>query len=89
MAVAEAMACGRAVLLADKVNIAPEIAADGAGLMELDTQDGTDNLLRRWIEMPAVEREAMGRRAIETFDRRYDMETNAATINRVFETVRT
>ena len=87
MAVAEAMACGRAVLLADKVNIAPEIAADGAGLMELDTQDGTDNLVRRWIEMPHPERQAMEQRAVETFDRRYDMEKNAATINRVFETV--
>ncbi len=38
IAVAEALACGRPVLLADKVNIAEEIAEDKAGLMELDTR---------------------------------------------------
>jgi glycosyltransferase involved in cell wall biosynthesis len=85
MAVAEAMACGRAVLLADKVNIAPEIAADGAGLMEPDTQEGTDNLLRKWIEMPAPQRRAMEAQAVATFNARYDMRKNAETINRVFE----
>ena len=36
IAVAEALGCGKPVLLADKVNIAEEIAEDGAGLMELD-----------------------------------------------------
>jgi len=86
IAVAEAMACRRPVLLADKVNIAAEIAADGAGLMESDTQAGTDNLLRRWIEMPAAERRIMQQKASETFDRRYDMRKNAEAINRVFET---
>jgi glycosyltransferase involved in cell wall biosynthesis len=85
MAVAEAMACGRAVLLADKVNIAAEIAADGAGLMEQDTQDGTDNLLRRWIALSSEARRTMEALALETFNRRYDMRKNAETINRVFE----
>ncbi len=85
IAVAEAMACGRAVLLADKVNIAAEIAGDGAGLMELDTQDGTDNLVRKWIEMPPDRKAAMGRQALATFNARYDMRKNAETINRVFE----
>ncbi len=46
IAVAEALACGKPVLLADKVNIAEEIAEDGAGLMELDTPDGTLQLLK-------------------------------------------
>jgi glycosyltransferase involved in cell wall biosynthesis len=45
IAVAEALACGKPALLADKVNIAPQIAADGAGLMQPDTQEGTDELL--------------------------------------------
>jgi glycosyltransferase involved in cell wall biosynthesis len=85
MAVAEAMACGRAVLLADKVNIAAEIAADGAGLMEEDTPEGTDSLLRRWIEMSSEDRRAMEAKALDTFNRRYDMRRNAETINRVFE----
>jgi glycosyltransferase involved in cell wall biosynthesis len=85
IAVAESLGCGRPVLLCDKVNIAPEIAEDKAGLMEIDTQEGTDNLVRKWMEMPVSEREAMGRQALDTFNTRYDMKKNAVTIIRLFE----
>jgi glycosyltransferase involved in cell wall biosynthesis len=85
IAVAEAMACGRPVLLSDKVNIAAEIARDGAGLVEVDTAAGTERLLERWIEMPTAEREAMGVRAMECFHARYDMRENAKTVARLFE----
>jgi glycosyltransferase involved in cell wall biosynthesis len=86
IAVAEALACGRAVLLADKVNIAEDIAEDGAGLMELDTPDGTLRLLTRWIAMSQEERKAMGERAYSCFHHRYDMRENAKAIIRLFET---
>ena len=85
IAVAEALGCSLPVLLADKVNIASEIAADSAGLMELDTPQGTDNLVRRWMEMPIQEREVMRVQALATFNKRYDMRKNAATIIRLFE----
>lgn len=85
IAVAEAMACKRAVLLGDKVNIAPEIAEDHAGFMEPDTQAGTDNLIRKWMQMTTMEREAMGEQAYRTFNNRYDMKKNAVTIIRLFE----
>jgi glycosyltransferase involved in cell wall biosynthesis len=85
IAVAEALACGKAALLADKVNIAPQIAKDGCGLMESDDQAGTDALVSQWIAMPAEERAAMERQALVTFRARYDMQENAATIIRLFE----
>jgi glycosyltransferase involved in cell wall biosynthesis len=85
IAVAEAMACGKPVLLSDRVNIAADIVADGAGLMESDTAEGTERLLQRWIELPAAERQAMARRALECFRRRYDMRENAKTIVELFE----
>jgi glycosyltransferase involved in cell wall biosynthesis len=85
IAVAEAMSCARPVLLSDKVNIAPEIAAAGAGLMELDTQQGTDNLVRRWIETPAPERAALSARALALFEDRYDMRKSAAAIFHLFD----
>ena len=85
IAVAEALGCGLPVLLADKVNIAPEIALDGAGLMESDTQDGTDRLLQRWIEMGAEARAAMSVQALQTFDQRYDLKKNARAITHLFE----
>jgi glycosyltransferase involved in cell wall biosynthesis len=85
IAVAEALACGKPVLLSDKVNIAAEIAREGAGLMEMDTADGTIRLLGRWIELPHAEREQMAVRAREWFHQRYDMRENAKTIARLFE----
>lgn len=86
IAVAEALACGRPVLLSDKVNIAPEIEADGAGLMESDTLEGTERLLRRWIQTPQAERQVMGDRAVACFETRYDMAQCALTIDRIFAT---
>jgi glycosyltransferase involved in cell wall biosynthesis len=85
VAVAEALACSRPVLLSDKVNIAAEIARDGAGMIELDTAAGVERLLERWIDLPAEERAAMARRARECFRARYDMRENAKTIARLFE----
>ena len=85
IAVAEAMSCGLPVLLSDKVNIAPDIAAAGAAYMEPDTQEGTDNLFQRWIETPTVERGAMSVRALELFDARYDMRKSSAAIFRLFD----
>ena len=85
LAVAEALACGRPVLLSDKVNIAPDIAARGAGLMEPDTPDGTLRLLERWTAMTSAEREIMGHRALLTFQQHYDMRLNAQAIVRIFE----
>jgi glycosyltransferase involved in cell wall biosynthesis len=86
IAVAEALGCGRPVLLADKVNIAEEIAEDRAGLMELDTPEGTLQLLKRWIAMSEQEKKEMGERAFQCFHTRYDMQENAKAIIRLFET---
>lgn len=85
IAVAEAMACGTPVLLSDKVNIAEEIANDGAGFMEPDTLDGTLRLLQRWIATSPREREQMAEQATASFKQRYDMQQTAKTIIGLFE----
>ena len=85
IAVAEALACGCPVLLADKVNIAPEISADGAGLMEPDTQEGTDRLVAGWMRMPDADRRSMSAQALTTYENRYDMRKNAVTIVKLFD----
>ena len=84
IAVAEAMACGKAVLLSDQVNIAPQIAKDGAGLMQPDTQAGTDVLMREWVAMSPERRAVMQAQALVTFRERYDMQRNAETILHLF-----
>jgi glycosyltransferase involved in cell wall biosynthesis len=85
IAVAESLAAGRPVLISKEVNISPEIEADQAGLVEPDTQDGTDNLLRRWLAMTPAERDAMAARCCPTFRRRYSMGDTVLAIRRLFQ----
>jgi glycosyltransferase involved in cell wall biosynthesis len=81
IAIAEALSCGRPVLLSDKINIAHEIAADGAGFVETDTPQGTIRLLQRWVRTSQSEREKMGADALACFQSRFDMKINV----RVFD----
>ena len=74
LAVVEALACGKPVLVSDKVNIWREIDADAAGLVADDTVPGIETLLTRWFALPADERTAMGRRARTSFEARYQID---------------
>ncbi|WP_263409576.1 glycosyltransferase [Terriglobus tenax] len=85
IAVAEALACGKPVLLSDQVNIAGDIKADYAGIVEQDTLQGTLNLFNRWRELSPEDRARMYQQASSTFSTRYDMRENAKTILRLFE----
>lgn len=85
IAVAEALSCGTPVLLSDKVNIAPEILADGAGLVSADTVQGTTDLLLRWMRMPQDQREIMAANAIACFHSRFDMKANIAVLSDLLE----
>ncbi len=78
IAVADALACGTIPLISDKVNIAPDVAGDGAGLMEADTLEGTVRLLERFQEMSPEERDLMQTSALACYNRRYAL-GNAAT----------
>ncbi len=89
IAVAEALACSLPVLVADKVNIAAEIAGDGAGFMEPDTPSGTLRLLERWIALSPDDRLRMRVRARACYCSRYDMRENAKMIIRLFESAST
>jgi len=50
IAVVEALACGKPVLISDQVNIWREILEDGAGLVGEDTEAGVEKLLRQFLE---------------------------------------
>jgi glycosyltransferase involved in cell wall biosynthesis len=49
IAVVEALACGKPVLISDQVNIWREIVEDGAGFVDSDTEQGVESLLRRFL----------------------------------------
>lgn len=68
IAVVEALACGKPVLISNQINIWREIEAAGAGLVADDTPAGTHDLLARWARLPAAEQQAMGRRARAAYE---------------------
>ncbi len=49
--VAESLAVGRPVLISDQVNIWPEVQEEAVGLVDDDTPEGTERLLRHWLEL--------------------------------------
>jgi glycosyltransferase involved in cell wall biosynthesis len=67
IAVVEALACGKPVLLSNKVNIWREIEADGAGLVEDDSDEGTENLLRRFIAQLTISSQTARRSFVQSF----------------------
>lgn len=85
VAVVEALASGRPVLLTHPVNIAQDLETDGCAFVEEDTQQGITRLLARWLATTPAQRAEMAQLARESFERRYDMRRNAEAILRVFE----
>jgi glycosyltransferase involved in cell wall biosynthesis len=84
IAVIESLAVGRPILISNQVNIWPDIKADGVGLVEADTLEGTERLLHRWFNLPREDRGTMAIRARATFVKRYAMNRTAVAINRLF-----
>jgi glycosyltransferase involved in cell wall biosynthesis len=70
--VAEALACGLPVAIAEPVNISAEVAAAGAGLVHADTVAGTSAALRQWLALPADQQGQMGQRGLQLFRERFD-----------------
>ena len=77
IAVVEALALGVPVLISNKVNIWREIEADGAGLVEADTLEGTSALLRRWLAIDDAHRAGMKPKAMACYQAHFHMATAA------------
>ena len=83
--VAEALACGTPVLISNQVNIWREILESGVGLVEPDTLAGTEQLLRRWLAMPAAEHQAMAAASEDVFQQRFSLRRSAESIHALAE----
>lgn len=80
IAVAEALACGKPVLMSNRVNIWREVEQDGAGFVAGDTYEGTRELIARWLTLTPDARSAMGRAASESFRRRFTVDAMAQSL---------
>jgi glycosyltransferase involved in cell wall biosynthesis len=85
IAVVEAIACSKPVLITHPVNISADLANDGCALVEEDTLAGTERLLARWLQLSPGQRAKMGESALNSFAKRYDMRMNAHAILQCFE----
>jgi glycosyltransferase involved in cell wall biosynthesis len=73
IAVVEALACGKPVLISNQVNIWREIVEDGCGYAEADNLGGTQRLLERWLEAAPAQRAQMSERARRCFAQRFEI----------------
>ncbi len=80
IAVAEALGCGKPVLISNKVNIWREIEADGAGIVNPDTVEGTEKTLRHWLDLDDAGRSKMAQQASVTFERRFTVDAMATSL---------
>jgi glycosyltransferase involved in cell wall biosynthesis len=82
IAVVEALACGKPVLISNQVNIWREIQNMGAGLVEKDDSQGTVNLIQQWYAMGEDERKSMSLKAKDAFKSLYDANQIASRFKR-------
>jgi glycosyltransferase involved in cell wall biosynthesis len=75
--VAEALACGKPVMISNKVNIWSEIEADRAGFVDDDTVEGTVRNLEKWLALDLEIYTAMSERAISCFKSRFHVQKAA------------
>ncbi len=85
IAVVEALASGRPVLLSHEVNIWREVEDCGAGLAAPDTLEGTIALLQRWQQLSAATRADMQQLARLCFRRHFDIAHSAARVVEAIE----
>lgn len=67
IAVVEALACKKPVLISKQVNIWREIHKMGGGMVEKDTIEGTMNLLNNWLNFDKSSKENFENNAGDTF----------------------
>ena len=74
VAVVEALACGRPVLVSDRVNIADTLVAAGAGLAAPDTNPGIKGLLQNFLALSEPDQAGMGAAARRCYEGNYDID---------------
>lgn len=78
--VAEALGCGRPVIISDQVNIFDEVQAADAGLICTDSVATAEMALRSFIALSPADRRAMGKRGRQLFDEKFTMDGTARRV---------
>jgi glycosyltransferase involved in cell wall biosynthesis len=73
LAVVEALACGKAVLISDQVNIWREIEKEGGAIVAPDTLEGTLGMLKQWLNMGFESKTSMGSMALSAYLKNFEI----------------
>lgn len=77
IAVVEALACVKPVLISDQVNIWREIEALDGGIVESDTQEGVTIMLEKWVELSDAHKQRMAEQALAVYHNYFTIEQAA------------
>ena len=77
IAVAEALACSKPVLISNQVNIWREIITVGGGIVESNSLDGTYSLLNTWMRLSFTEKREMSEKARFAYEKFFKVESAA------------
>ncbi|GHB62997.1 glycosyltransferase [Persicitalea jodogahamensis] len=85
IAVVEALACGKPVLISNQVNICREIAKGGGGLVADDNQEGTKKMLIQWLSISTKEKLEMSNNARKVYKENYNVDQAARKMRDILQ----
>ena len=71
IAIVEAMACGRPVLISNKTNIWSEVVSLGGGFVSDDNPESTNAMLNKWLMLSNEEKSVAGLRAEQAYNQHF------------------
>jgi glycosyltransferase involved in cell wall biosynthesis len=80
IAVVEALACKKPVLISDQINIWKEIIDGGGGIVVKDTLEDTKKMLNQWLNLSPSEKKIMGECALEIFNTKFHIEQSSKNL---------
>ena len=86
IAVVEALACGKPVLISNQINIWDEIIRDNAGIAEEDNLEGTTRLLECWMNFSSTQKMSMNDNARHCFEKNFSVHPVAQRFVKAFNT---
>jgi len=81
------MACSKAVIISNQVNIWREIEAGNGGIVINDSQEGALSGLEQWVNLDEDKKVAMGKNAQNTFRKFFSVEQAALNLKTIFEDI--
>lgn len=85
IAVVEAMACSKPVIISNQINIWREINDGHGGIVEDDIPAGVNSMFERWLQMTHLQKTEMGTNAKEIYEKFFSIDKAASQLVKAIE----